>query len=1021
MLGRGNTGPVYPWFGKDIRQGVAARGRELRAPPPAVARGCRRLAGPVPDAAPGLHRDAPAARRHPAVRVARVDPHARDRGAGRVLRRRLLREPHLLAEGAHRDRWSGSTASGSSTTGTARADQAIVGLGGQVFMRPNRADAVREFRPYFDHAPVYGGGPSLEDFTRETPLTVGSPEQVIERTLGFRDYVGDYQRQLFLVDHAGLPLKTVLEQIDLLGTEVVPVLRREFDALRPAHVPDGPTHAARLAAARCGRRPRCPAERLRVDRRRRRPRRRPLDRHPGRGRERPGPALSRRGGGVGPMTDRVLTVVSGGLRSPSSTRLLADQLAAAARTALADAGVPVDVRHRRGPGARARDRRRAAHRLPDGRAARRPRRRHGCGCPRRRHADVPGVLQRAVQVLHGPRRGGDAARRAGRARRDRRARSATRSSSSTRCARCSATSARSPSRRASTPRPRTSAGRGARPWPSGSGARRAELAGLVAGRPVAGRTGAGRSCPFADLLRRPGDRSDRDQDRESRRGGVLRHRGRDGNPGPRLGGRGGPGDPRRQRAVQRHRPRDPGRHRRHAVRPPARAVRPRARGARGRAGPPGRRHVPPHRRPVATWRRCWTPCAPSAGRTPRSSRRSTRGARSAGAAGRHAGRPLSTAWAMMGGDPTPRSRHGATRQGRTARGDRGRPWPARGRMWTTGQRRAAPDPWLRDAADVARELGVDAAHGLTTAEAAARLARDGPNELRAKPPVPAWRRLLAQFQDPLVYLLLVAIAISLVAWVAGGRDGDPVDVDRDRGDRDRQRRCWASPRSAAPRARSPRWPSSPRPARRCCATGRWPRCRRPGWCAGDILAPVRGRLGRRGRALLAATGLKVGESSLTGESEATVKSPATSAPRRRSATASTWCSRARRSSQGVGRAVVTGTGMRHGDGRHRGHARPDRDRRLAAAEGDRSVSKALGLIVIGIAAVVMVALAVMNGVESVADLVGILLMGVSSRSRRRPGSAGHPVAGAGHRRAGAAPRTRSCATCTRSRRSARRR
>jgi len=22
MLGRGNTGPVYPWFGKDIRQGI---------------------------------------------------------------------------------------------------------------------------------------------------------------------------------------------------------------------------------------------------------------------------------------------------------------------------------------------------------------------------------------------------------------------------------------------------------------------------------------------------------------------------------------------------------------------------------------------------------------------------------------------------------------------------------------------------------------------------------------------------------------------------------------------------------------------------------------------------------------------------------------------------------------------------------------------------------------------------------------------------------------------------------------
>ena len=43
------------------------------------------------------------------------------------------------------------------------------------------------------------------------------------------------------------------------------------------------------------------------------------------------------------MADRILTVVSGGLRSPSSTRLLADQLTAAARAALLDAGVAVDV------------------------------------------------------------------------------------------------------------------------------------------------------------------------------------------------------------------------------------------------------------------------------------------------------------------------------------------------------------------------------------------------------------------------------------------------------------------------------------------------------------------------------------------------------------------------------------------------------------------------------------------------------------------------------------------------------
>ena len=63
-----------------------------------------------------------------------------------------------------------------------------------------------------------------------------------------RDHYGDYQRQLFLMDHAGLPLKTVLEQLDILGGEVVPVLRKELAENRPESVPDAPTHAARVKA-----------------------------------------------------------------------------------------------------------------------------------------------------------------------------------------------------------------------------------------------------------------------------------------------------------------------------------------------------------------------------------------------------------------------------------------------------------------------------------------------------------------------------------------------------------------------------------------------------------------------------------------------------------------------------------------------------------------------------------------------------------------------------------------------------
>ena len=98
--------------------------------------------------------------------------------------------------------------------GHGAADQGIVGLGGQVFINRRSQDAVSEFPSLLrQRTPLR----SLEDFMTQTPLTVGSPQEVIDRTLTFREYVGDYQRQLFLIDHAGLPLKRALEQLDLLG------------------------------------------------------------------------------------------------------------------------------------------------------------------------------------------------------------------------------------------------------------------------------------------------------------------------------------------------------------------------------------------------------------------------------------------------------------------------------------------------------------------------------------------------------------------------------------------------------------------------------------------------------------------------------------------------------------------------------------------------------------------------------------------------------------------------------------
>ncbi|MXQ64906.1 HAD-IC family P-type ATPase [Actinomadura rayongensis] len=83
-----------------------------------------------------------------------------------------------------------------------------------------------------------------------------------------------------------------------------------------------------------------------------------------------------------------------------------------------------------------------------------------------------------------------------------------------------------------------------------------------------------------------------------------------------------------------------------------------------------------------------------------------------------------------------------------------------GRGRGTLRRVNATPPHLRTAEDVTRDLGTDAAAGLTTAEAAARRARSGPNTLPAAHRRGPTRRFLAQFNSPLIYVLLVSAAVT---------------------------------------------------------------------------------------------------------------------------------------------------------------------------------------------------------------------------------------------------------------------
>lgn len=248
MLGRGNTAPVYPWFGKDIRSGLplALENYKLlhrlwredvvdwegnfRTP----LQGFTSTPRPLDDVPPFVW--------HGSIRTPEIAEQAAFYGDGFFANNVFWPKEHFkrLID-FYRQRYA--------HYGHGTEKQAIVGLGGQAFIAKKSQDAWNQFRPYFNEAPVYGNGPRMEDFVDQTPLSVGSPQEVIDKTLTFQEYFGDYQRQMFLIDHAGLPLHLVLEQIELLGEHVVPVLRKELEAKRDPETPaTAPTHAQLVRA-----------------------------------------------------------------------------------------------------------------------------------------------------------------------------------------------------------------------------------------------------------------------------------------------------------------------------------------------------------------------------------------------------------------------------------------------------------------------------------------------------------------------------------------------------------------------------------------------------------------------------------------------------------------------------------------------------------------------------------------------------------------------------------------------------
>ena len=287
-----------------------------------------------------------------------------------------------------------------------------------------------------------------------------------------------------------------------------------------------------------------------------------------------------------------------------------------------------------------------------------------------------------------------------------------------------------------------------------------------------------------------------------------------------------------------------------------------------------------------------------------------------------------------------------------------------------------PDPSITDAGEVAKALGADLVAGLTAQEAARRLAEHGPNALQQAPPTPAWRRILSHFQDPLVYLLLAAIAIALIAWLIEGRDGWPVDaiviatvvlLNGALGYFQEARAVDA----VAALARMTEASSA------VMRDGRELRVPSANLVPGDLLVLGEGdAVGADGR-LLEATSLRVQEASLTGESHAVLKDAATLAKPAALGDQLGMVFKGTAVAQGTGRAVVTATGMDTQIGliAHLLEATPEKPTPLQREVA--SIGRMLGGAVVVIAVVVVATILLLSDIRSAADVIAVLLLGVA--------------------------------------------
>jgi Ca2+-transporting ATPase len=285
-------------------------------------------------------------------------------------------------------------------------------------------------------------------------------------------------------------------------------------------------------------------------------------------------------------------------------------------------------------------------------------------------------------------------------------------------------------------------------------------------------------------------------------------------------------------------------------------------------------------------------------------------------------------------------------------------------------------PHRRYADDIVAELRTDRRRGLTAADVISRLARYGRNEFATEKPVPAWRRFLAQFQDVLVILLLIAAGISTGLWAYEREAGLPYEalailavvlLNATLGFVQQTR---AEAAVAALRAMSAADAAVVRDGERRSipATEIVP---------GDVILIEEGDTIPADGRLLESAALQTAEAALTGESLPVSKDIGVIADDVALGDRHNMVFSGTAVTYGHGKAVVTATGMQTEMGRIAGLLKETRDEATPLQRELDRTGKLLGVVVIVIALVIITTIIVIEDIRSLSAVADVLILAVA--------------------------------------------